>query len=95
VDSQGDCRDTPCPEGERCNMRMSRGRAVFWCARLCNPLLPDSCSGGEVCGVGNPTISTCFRKCDPMAPESCGPGWTCSTVSEDMTVFGCTPELKR
>jgi hypothetical protein len=95
VDSQGDCRDTPCPEGERCNLRMSRGRAVHWCARVCNPLVSDSCSEGNVCGVGNPTVSTCFRKCDPMVLDSCGPGWTCSTVSEDMSVFGCTPELRR
>ncbi|MGZ3460736.1 MAG: hypothetical protein ACXU86_19790, partial [Archangium sp.] len=95
VDSQGDCRDTPCPEGERCNMRMSRGRAVFWCARNCNPLQPDSCPAGEVCGVGSPTVSTCFRKCDPVDAGSCGPGWTCSTVTEDMSVFGCSPELRR
>ena len=52
-----------------------------------------SCPEGHVCGVGNPTVSTCFRKCDPMELRSCGPGWTCSTVSEDMTLFGCTPEL--
>ncbi|HEX8441430.1 hypothetical protein [Archangium sp.] len=95
VDSQGDCRDTPCPEGERCNLRMSRGRAVFWCAPVCNPLVSNSCSEGQVCGVGSPTVSTCFRKCDPMDMDACGPGWACSTVSEDMTVFGCTPELRR
>ncbi len=92
--SQGDCRDTPCPEGERCNMRMSRGRAVFWCAPLCNPMLPDSCSTGNVCGMGSSTASTCFRKCDPGEPEACGPGWSCSTVTEDMSVFGCTPALR-
>ncbi len=95
VDSQGDCRDTPCPEGERCNLRMSRGHAVSWCARVCNPLVSASCPEGQVCGVGSPIVSTCFRKCDPMELRSCGPGWTCSTVSEDMTVFGCTPELRR
>jgi hypothetical protein len=95
VDSQGDCRDNPCPEGERCNLRMSRGRAVSWCARVCNPLVSDSCSEGNVCGVGSPTVSTCFRKCDPMDVDSCDPGWACSTVSEDMSVFGCTPELRR
>ncbi|HYO57994.1 hypothetical protein [Archangium sp.] len=93
--SQGDCRETPCPEGERCNMRMSRGRAVFWCAQVCNPVLPGSCPNGDVCGMGSSTASTCFRKCDPMDPESCGPGWSCSTVTEDMSVLGCTPELKR
>jgi len=93
--SQGDCRETPCPEGERCNLRMSRGRAVFWCARLCNPVLPGSCPEGDVCGMGSPTSSTCFRQCDPMDPASCGPGWSCSTVTEDMSVFGCTPELRR
>ncbi|WP_158501587.1 hypothetical protein [Vitiosangium sp. GDMCC 1.1324] len=95
VDSQGDCRDTPCPEGERCNMRMSRGRAVFWCAKVCNPMFADSCSASEVCGMGSPTISTCFRKCDPMDGKACGPGWSCSTVTEDMSAFGCSPELSR
>lgn len=95
VASEGDCRDTPCPEGERCNMRMSRGRAVFWCAQVCNPMLADSCSAGDVCGMGSSTDSTCFRKCDPMDPGACGSGWSCSTVTEDMSVFGCTPELKR
>ena len=95
VESQGDCRDNPCPDGERCNLRMSRGRAVFWCAKLCDALHPESCPAEQVCGVGSPTVSTCFRKCDPMRADSCGPGWTCSTVSEDMTVFGCAPELQR
>ncbi|WNG53717.1 hypothetical protein F0U59_02050 [Archangium gephyra] len=92
--SEGDCSDTPCPEGERCNMRMSRGRAVFWCAPLCNPVLSGSCSAGNVCGMGSSTASTCFRQCDPGDPQSCGPGWSCSTVTEDMSVFGCTPELR-
>lgn len=94
ADSRGDCRDTPCPEGERCNMRMSRGRAVFWCAKLCNSMLAASCSPGEVCGMGSATASTCFRKCDPMDDKACGPGWSCSTVTEDMSVFGCTPDLR-
>jgi hypothetical protein len=95
VVSRGDCRENPCAADERCNMRMSRGRAVFWCARVCNPLLSDSCPSGNVCGVGSPTVSTCFRKCDPADPEACGPGWVCSTVTEDMSVFGCSPELQR
>ncbi len=95
AESQGDCRDNPCPDGERCNLRMSRGSAVFWCAKLCDSLRPDSCPGDQVCGVGGPTVSTCFRRCDPMQADSCGPGWTCSTVSEDMTVFGCQPDLRR
>ncbi|WNG43055.1 hypothetical protein F0U60_02315 [Archangium minus] len=93
VDSEGDCRDTPCPEGERCNMRMSRGRAVFWCAKVCNPVLPGTCPTGNVCGMGSPTVSTCFRQCDPLDDKACGPGWSCSTVTEDMSVFGCSPEL--
>ena len=93
VDVQGDCQETPCPEGERCNMRMSRGRAVFWCAAVCNPLRPDSCSEGNVCGMGSTTVSTCFRACDPMDSKACGPGWHCGTVSEDMSVFGCQPDL--
>jgi hypothetical protein len=95
VDTQGDCQETPCPEGERCNMRMSRGRAVFWCAPVCNPLRADSCAEGQVCGMGSATVSTCFRKCDPMDQDSCGPGWRCATVTEDMTVFGCQPEMRR
>lgn len=91
--AEGDCRDTPCPDGERCNLRMARGRAVFWCARVCNPLLPGTCSSGEVCGVGSPTVSTCFRQCDPQDAQACGAGWSCSTVTEDMSVFGCGPDL--
>ena len=93
ADARGDCQDTPCPEGERCNLRMSRGRATFWCARVCNPVLADTCSAGEVCGMGSATVSTCFQQCDPMAPDACQPGWSCSTVTEDMSVFGCTPAL--
>ena len=95
VASQGDCRDTPCPEGERCNMLMSRGRAVFWCAQVCNPLVSHSCPEGNVCGVGSPTVSTCFRQCDPLDANACGPGWSCATVTEDMSVFGCKPDLRR
>jgi hypothetical protein len=95
ADSQGDCRENPCAEGERCNMRMSRGHAVFWCARVCNPLRSDSCPSDNVCGVGSPTVSTCFRKCDPGDLNSCGPGWVCSTVTEDMSVFGCSPDMQR
>jgi hypothetical protein len=93
--AQGDCRDTPCPEGQRCNMRGARGHAVFWCAALCNPLVSQSCGEGQVCGRASPTVSTCFRQCDPAQPEACGPGWTCSTVSEDMTLWGCRPDLPR
>lgn len=95
ADSRGDCRDTPCADGERCNMRMSRGRAVFWCAKVCNPVVADSCSAGDVCGMGSATASTCFRKCDPLDDKACGPGWSCSTVTEDMSVFGCTPALRQ
>lgn len=91
VASQGDCRETPCPEGQHCNMRQARGRAVFWCAPVCNPLQPSACPGDQVCGMGSDTVSTCFRRCDPMNPESCGPGWQCATVSEDMTLWGCRP----
>lgn len=88
---QGECPETPCGAGERCNMRVSRGRGVFWCARLCDPLRADSCPAGQVCGVGGGTISTCYRRCDPMELDSCGEGQRCTTVSEDMTQWGCTP----
>ena len=94
VATQGDCRETPCAGGERCNMRMSRGRAVFWCARVCNPVLPEACGTGEVCGVGSPTVSTCFRRCDPNDLQACGAGWSCGTITEDMSVFGCSPDLQ-
>jgi hypothetical protein len=90
---QGDCRQTPCAQGERCNLRMSRGRATFWCARVCDSALPDTCGAGSVCGMGSDTASTCFQACDPLEPTACAPGWSCSTVTEDMSVFGCTPDL--
>ncbi len=93
--AQGDCRDTPCPEGQHCNKRAARGHAVFWCAATCNPLVSESCPSGHVCGMGSATVSTCFRQCDPAQPEACGKGWTCSTVSEDMTLWGCRPDLPR
>lgn len=88
---QGECPERPCAEGERCNMRVSRGRGVFWCARQCDPLHADSCPAGQICGVGGGTVSTCYRRCDPMDPGSCGEGQRCATVSEDMTQWGCTP----
>jgi len=87
----GTCNETPCAEGERCNLRMARGRAAFWCAPRCNPLQADACPGGQVCGRGGPTDSTCFQRCDPAAAEACGPGWRCTSVSEDMTLWGCVP----
>lgn len=87
----GTCPETPCAEGERCNMEVTRGRGAFWCARLCNPLRPDSCPTGYVCGRGGGGTSTCYRACAPMDLDSCGKGWMCSTVSEDLTLFGCTP----
>jgi hypothetical protein len=87
----GTCPETPCGEGERCNMRLSQSSGVFWCAALCNPLREDSCPAGQVCGIGGPTLSTCYRRCDPSRPESCGDGWQCTTVTEDMTQWGCRP----
>lgn len=87
----GTCPETPCAEGERCNMEVARGRGSFWCARLCNPLRPDSCPSGYVCGRGGGGTSTCYRKCDSMNLDACGEGWMCSTVSEDFTLLGCTP----
>ena len=92
-EAQGACQDSPCAEGERCNLRMSRGRATFWCARVCDSTRVDSCGSGQVCGMGSATASTCFRQCDPLAPAPCQPGWSCATVTEDMSVFGCTPAL--
>ncbi|PTL75839.1 hypothetical protein DAT35_53225 [Vitiosangium sp. GDMCC 1.1324] len=88
---RGDCPESPCGEGERCNMRLFRGHGVFWCARLCNPLVADSCPADHVCGAGSATVSTCYRKCDPVEPRSCGEGWSCVSVSEDMTQWGCRP----
>jgi hypothetical protein len=87
----GSCNETPCAEGEHCNLRMAQGRAAFWCAPRCNPLQADACGAGQVCGRGGPTQSTCFQRCDPQAPEACGQGWRCTTVSEDMTLWGCVP----
>jgi hypothetical protein len=88
---QGECPETPCAEGEQCNMRLSRGRGVFWCARVCDPLRADSCPADQICGVGGGTVSTCYRRCDPMAPDSCGEGSLCTTITEDMTQWGCRP----
>lgn len=88
---KGECPEKPCGTGERCNLRLSRGRGVFWCAALCDPLRADSCPANQVCGMGSATASTCYRRCDPMAPDACGPGWQCTTVTEDMTQWGCSP----
>ncbi|WP_224362452.1 hypothetical protein [Hyalangium versicolor] len=92
---KGECPETPCGPGERCNLRLSQGRGVFWCAPLCNPLQADTCPTGQVCGIGSPTSSTCYRRCDPLVPDSCGDGWQCTTVSEDMTQWGCSPMSPR
>jgi hypothetical protein len=83
---QGECPETPCAEGERCNMRLERGRGVFWCARRCDPLRPDSCPADQICGRG-----TCYPRCDPMNLDSCGEGQRCTTISEDMMRWGCMP----
>jgi hypothetical protein len=91
---QGDCPEAPCAEGERCNMQVSRGRGVFWCARLCNPLRADSCPADQICGVGGGEFSTCYRRCDPMDLDSCGAGQQCTTISEDMMQWGCTPTAR-
>jgi hypothetical protein len=88
---QGECPETPCAEGEQCNFRLSRGRGIFWCARSCNPLRAESCPADQLCGMGGATTSTCYRRCEPMDPEACGEGWRCSTVSEDLTQWGCKP----
>jgi hypothetical protein len=88
---QGECPEAPCAEGERCNMRVTRGRGVFWCARFCDPLRADSCPAEQICGVGGGEISTCYRRCDPMELDSCGEGQRCTTVSEDMLQWGCMP----
>ncbi len=91
---EGQCPEVACGEGERCNMRMSRGSAVFWCARRCDSFREDACPGDQVCGVGGPTESTCYRRCDPTQPEGCGAGFQCSSVTEDMSQFGCTPLIQ-
>jgi hypothetical protein len=88
---QGDCPETPCGPGERCNAEVIRAHGVFWCARICNPLLADSCPGGQICGMGSATVSTCFSRCDPLDLDSCGKGWRCTTVSEDLKQWGCMP----
>ncbi|HEY0094499.1 MAG TPA: hypothetical protein VGB96_09255 [Archangium sp.] len=41
--------------------------------------------------MGSPTISTCYKRCDPMVADSCGEGSQCTTVTEDMTQWGCSP----
>lgn len=88
---RGECPESPCAQGERCNSRAFRGHGVFWCARPCNPLRADSCPAGQVCGMGSATVSTCYRQCDPREPDSCGEGWRCASVSEDMRQWGCYP----
>ncbi|MFY0527982.1 hypothetical protein ACN28I_34110 [Archangium gephyra] len=87
----GTCPETPCAEGERCMMDTRRGRGTFWCARVCNPIYPDSCPSGDVCGWAGGTRSVCFRRCDHRDLDSCGPGWMCATVAEDLSLWGCTP----
>ncbi|WP_245814334.1 hypothetical protein [Cystobacter ferrugineus] len=89
---KGDCPEKACGAGEHCNMRLSQGRGVFWCAALCNPLRVDSCPAGQVCGMGSSTISTCYSRCDPKMPDACGEGLRCTTVTEDMTQWGCSPD---
>lgn len=91
--TQGQCPEVACAQGERCNIRLSRGHAVFWCAARCDPFRADSCPTGQVCGVGGPTESTCFRQCDPGQPDACGAGFQCASITEDMTSFGCTPVI--
>lgn len=88
----GECPETPCAQGERCNMRVSRGRGVFWCARLCDPLRADSCAANEICGIGGGAPPTCYSRCDPMDPDSCGEGSACTTSAEDMSRWGCIPQ---
>lgn len=90
----GECPELPCAEGERCNMDLARGRAAFWCARVCNPLQPASCHPGEVCGVGEGPISTCYRRCNPHDLDSCPPEEVCRTVSEDLSLWGCAPRAE-
>ncbi|MFL5355539.1 hypothetical protein [Archangium sp.] len=87
----GTCPQTPCAEGERCNMNLFGDRATSWCARVCNPLRPDSCPSGQVCGKASGTASTCYRQCDPRDLDFCGPGWMCATVTEDFSQWGCSP----
>ena len=92
---KGQCPEVPCAQGEHCNMRLSRGHAVFWCARLCNPSDSNSCPQGEVCGVGRANISTCYRKCEPVEADACGADQVCTSVSEDMRTWGCMPRAGR
>jgi hypothetical protein len=68
-----------------------RGRGDFWCARVCDPLQPESCPSGHVCGWAGGTASACFRRCDPKDLDSCGKGWMCATISEDFSLWGCRP----
>jgi hypothetical protein len=89
----GECPEKSCAAGERCNMRVSRGRGVFWCAQPCDPVRVDSCPQGEVCGMAGGSLSTCYRQCDPRELDACGADAECVTVSEDMTLWGCRPSV--
>lgn len=88
---KGECPETACGEGERCNLRSFRDQGVFWCARRCQPALAHACPTGQVCGMGSATESTCFQACDPRRLDACAEGWECATVSEDLTQWGCIP----
>jgi hypothetical protein len=90
----GECPEVPCTEGERCNMDLSRGRAAFWCARVCNPLKPASCGPGEVCGRAEGHIHTCYQRCGSQDLDSCGPEQVCRTVSKDLSLWGCAPRAE-
>lgn len=95
----GNCAREECPKGFSCQVYTRNDRQmVAECMPACDPLKPQDCPTGSVCGRGAPadmirhrlnrSLSVCYVACDKDR-LTCPPGLRCASVSEDATVFGC------
>jgi hypothetical protein len=83
----------PCEDGGVCNVNVVGAAVGFTCAKECQPLQPESCPRGYVCGAGDyGAASICYPACDASDLSACtniDPRMRCETVSEDQRTWGC------
>ncbi len=81
---QGDCVESGCPSGQRCDWFEVGNRKAFRCTTPCDLMKP--CGEGQVCN----DVGICQAACNPKDPR-CPKTEVCAAVDEEKTLFACTP----
>jgi hypothetical protein len=89
------CQVKGCPKGEACvGVEGAFVESVaFQCMPTCDPMKPDTCPKGSVCGRGaTKGTGACYKRCDPEHGLMCDRAKheICGTVDETLTLLGCS-----